>query len=396
MLTFVYNSSLFREKLRLLLFFPVLASLLSGCAGSKGASGPVFFPPAPNPPRVQYLMKISDSQDIEDKKSSFSLFVQKSLEGDTVKPIKKPYGVTTRNGKIYICDVGGATVSIIDPPRKTFEYLKGNFSVGKLKKPINIAVDGEGAMYIADIERKEILVYDAAGNFKNAFGKELDMKPTDVAVDGKYLYVVDIGHSEVKVLDSKTGKLLDRIGKGSEQSEGLALPTNFAVDGKGFIYVTNTMTGKVMKFDRDGHLLLSFGKLGDGFGQFGRPKGVAVDDAGRIYVADSAHQNVQIFNEKGRLLMFFGDPGTAPEGTLNLPSSVAVSRDNLDYFQKFADPSFQLENVIFVINQYGPNKVAVYGLGQQKSALDDAKGVQEGSDGTKELQKKAEVGQEKK
>ena len=395
-MTVVSSTSPFRGKLRFLLVFPLLASLLSGCAGSNGPTGPVFFPPAPNPPRVQYLMKISDSQDIEGKKSSFSLFVLNDKDDDAVKPIKKPYGVTTRNGKIYICDVGGATVSIIDPSRKTFEYLKGNFSVGKLRKPINIAVDGDGTMYIADIERKEILVYDAAGNFKNAFGKDLDMKPTDVAVDGKYLYVVDIAHSEVKVLDGKTGKLLERIGKGSEKSEGLALPTNFAVDGKGFIYVTNTMTGKVMKFDRDGHLLLSFGKLGDGFGQFGRPKGIAVDDSGRIYVADSAHQNVQIFNEKGRLLMFFGDPGSAPDGTMNLPSGVAVSKDNLDYFQKLADPSFQLESVIFVINQYGPNKVAVYGLGQQRGTQDGANGVQDGDERTKERQNESVAGQEKK
>lgn len=396
MQTFVDNTSAFRGKLWFIFVSPFLVSVLSGCAGSKGASGPVFFPPAPNPPRVQYLMKISDSQDIEGKKNSFSLFSRNDQEGDAIKFIRKPYGVAVNKGKIYVCDSGAATVSIIDPAQKTFGYLKGNFSTGKLKKPINIAIDGEGSMYVVDIERKEILVYDAIGNFKHAYGKDLDMKPTDVAVDGKYLYVVDIGHSEIKVLDSNTGKLLDKIGRASETSAGLALPTNFAVDGKGYIYVTNALSGKVLKYDRDGHLLLSFGKLGDGFGEFGRPKGVAVDDAGRIYVADSAHQNVQIFNDKGRLLMFFGDPGTAPEGTMNLPSGVAVSRDNLEYFQKFADPSFQLESVIFVINQYGPNKVAVYGLGQQKGALNDANGVHEGSDKAKELQKKAEAGEEKK
>ncbi|WP_243374059.1 hypothetical protein [Geotalea sp. SG265] len=353
----------------------ISAMVFSGCSGAKTATGPVFFPMAPNPPRVQYLMKVSNSEDIEGKKSSFTLFARKDQKDDQVRHIIKPYGVTTHKGRIFICDTGGGTISIIDPVAKTFLPLKGNFSTGKLRKPVNLAFGNDGTMYVADVERKEVLVYDPEGNFKTAFGKDLEMKPTDVAVDDKFLYVIDMAHSEIKVLDSKSGKLLNQIGKRTETTDGLALPSNLAMDGKGFLYVTNTLSGKVMKFDRDGHLLQSFGKLGDGFGQFGRPKGITVDDAGRIYVADSAHQNVQLFNEKGRLLMFFGDPGSAPGGTMNLPTSVAVSKENLDFYQKMADPSFELENVIFVINQYGSNKLSVYGLGHRKGdELDPATG----------------------
>jgi hypothetical protein len=120
-----------------------------------------------------------------------------------------------------------------------------------------------------------------------------------------------------------------------------------------------------MKLDRDGHVLLSFGELGDAFGQFGRPRGITVDKEGIIYVADASHQNVQMFNGKGRLLMFFGDPGL-PDGSLNLPAHVAVSYDNLEYFQKLADPSFVVEKVVFVTNQFGPAKLSIYGFGHPR------------------------------
>ena len=354
-----------------LLALGLLLAGLSGCASPKVAIGPVFFPVAPNPPRIQYLMKVSDSQDIEGKKSSFSLFA-KSLESDRVLGIGKPYGVTVVKGKIYLCDEGSARVFIIDPVKKTFEPLKGNLGPGKLSKPLNIALDENGYMYVADIMRKEILIYDAAGNFKAALGKDLEMKPVDLSVSGDYLYVVDVGHSEIKVLD-KTGKLVNQIGKGSEGKEGLGLPTNSAMDDKGYIYVTNTLNGKVMKYDRDGHVINAFGKFGDGFGEFGRPRGIAVDDMGRIYVVDAAHQNVQIFNEKFRILMFFGDPNSAADGTLNLPAGIAVSTDNLPYYQSLADPSFVVESIIFVTNQYGPNKLSIYGMGHARGAADDTK-----------------------
>ena len=80
---------------------------------------------------------------------------------------------------------------------------------------------------------------------------------------------------------------------------------------------------------------------------------------------DGGQQNVQVFNETGRILVFFGDPGLL-RGSLNLPVGIAVTKDNLDYFQKMAAPGFVLEAVILVTNQYGAEKVSVYGLGQMQ------------------------------
>lgn len=354
-----------------LLFSMLCIAGLSGCASQKISTGPVFFPVAPNPPRMQFLMKVSDSQDVTGKTSSFTLFA-KSLERDRIFGISKPYGVTVHKGKIYLCDEGGSRVYIIDPSKKTFEPLKGNIGPGKLSKPLNLAIDEEGYMYVADISRKEVVIFDPAGNYKAALGRDLQMKPVDVTVKDGLIYVVDVGHSEIKVLD-KSGNVVNKIGRAAENKEGLGLPTNSAMDDKGYIYVTNTLTGKVMKYDRDGHLISSFGKFGDGFGEFGRPRGIAVDDLGRQFIVDAAHQNVQIFNEKSRLLMFFGDPNSAPDGTMNLPAGIAVSKDNLEYYQSLADPSFLVETVVFVTNQYGPNKLAIYGMGRAKTAADDTK-----------------------
>lgn len=345
----------------------LLALLLSGCAGSQVKTGPIFFPPAPNPPRIQYLMGISDSSDIEGKKSSFSLILTGRESTELTRRISKPYGITSHKGKIYVCDIGVGNVIIIDPALKTFEYLKGNVNIGKLKKPANTTVDKDGNLYVADVARKEIVVFTPAGDFLRAIGKEVDMKPSDVLVDEDSLYVLDIQkkNNEIKVFDLRSGALKGSFGKAVEGGEGLAIPTNFTMDDKGFIYTTNAGTGRIIKLDKDGHILFAFGEFGDIVGKFSRPKGVAVDHEGRIYVVDSGSQNVQIFTDKGRIIAFFGDPGLV-KGSLNLPASITVTKDNLEYFQTFAAPGFILEAAILVTNQYGEDKISVYGLGQMQ------------------------------
>ncbi len=344
--------------------------VLAGCGGTvvqEVDQGPVFFPPLPNDPRVQFLKGISSAVDVTGKDESFSLVVVGAGEQQRVDQIAKPYGVATYKGKIYVCDVSAGQVIIMDLANKTFEKLKGNFSTGKLKKPINLDLDDEGRLYVTDSTRKEVVVYDQSGNYLKSIGAKMDWKPTDVGVHGKYLHVTDIKSHEVKVFDRENGKLLTAFGEsGAEDKlDNLSMPLGISVNKKGIIRVTNMSSGRVVSMDRDGHVLSSFGKLGDGFGQFGRPKGVDVDSQDRIYVADAAHQNIQIFNDAGRLLLFFGDPGL-PKGSMNMPVAMAITTDNLEYYQSLAAPGFILEQVIIVANQFGNDKIGIYGLGEMK------------------------------
>jgi len=345
---------------------------LQGCAGSRPAvdSSTIFFPPLPNSPRLQYLTHIENSKEFLGEKDKFSLFVYGATEEEKIKRIQKPFGIKAHNGKIFVSDLGAGNIVIIDPVQMSFDYLKGNYSLGKLMKPASLTIDEEGRMYVADTMRRDIVVYNAAGEYLAAYGKELGIKPVDVEVDDKYIYVLDLPSNEIKVLDRKTGKYIKSIGKADGKVEGIALATAMTLGPDGLLYVSNAGTGRILKYDRDGHLLGAFGEMGDSFGMFARPKGIDVDELGQMYVVDGGHQNVQIFNAEQRLLLFFGDPGLNPEfkkGVLNLPTDVAVSSDNLEHFRQYADPSFEVEKLVFVINQYGPHKIAVYGLGQLRN-----------------------------
>ena len=100
-------------------------------------------------------------------------------------------------------------------------------------------------------------------------------------------------------------------------------------------------------------------------GHFARPKGIAVDREGRIYIVDAAFENVQTLNNDGTPLMFFGQPGDR-RGNINLPTDIVIDYDNLEYFQRYAEPGFKLEYVVLVASQFGINKVVAFGFGKME------------------------------
>jgi hypothetical protein len=61
-------------------------------------------------------------------------------------------------------------------------------------------------------------------------------------------------------------------------------------------------------------------------------------------------------------LLFFGLPGNEP-GMMNLPAQIVLDYDNVDLFQQYAVAGAKIEFLVLVTNQYGPNKVSVYGFG---------------------------------
>lgn len=63
--------------------------------------------------------------------------------------------------------------------------------------------------------------------------------------------------------------------------------------------------------------------------------------------------------------MYFGGSYKG-EGYMYMPAKVAIDYENLDYFRDFVDPAFDLKYLIFVTNQFGPDKITVYGFVEPK------------------------------
>lgn len=341
---------------------PLLAALLlSACATTVAKKDPpVFFPPAPDLPRIQYLTHLSGRKDIESQ-TSFNRFVVGEKED---RLLDKPYGVAMHDGRVYVCDTN-ATVTVFDLKAKTFGFLKGALGPGMLRQPVNISITADGTKYVSDPVRGQVVAFAADDTYLKAYGTPGDWKPVDAVAFGDRLYVADVRGGLVHVFDLASGEKVLAFGDQGEPQSRLDRPTNLAVDTQGFLYVTDLGRFQVVKLDREGRFVSTFGKLGDSAGHFARPKGVAVDRSGLVYAVDAAFNNVQIFSPKGYGISHFGGPGALP-GNLTLPAKVSIDYDDVDYFRSFVDPSFEPEYLILVTSQFGPRRVNVFAYGHER------------------------------
>ncbi len=340
----------------------LLTILLAGCqTPQKKSESFTFYPPAPDQPRIQYLTSFSSESGLGEP-SKFSQFV---LGGQRIiRPIWKPYGITSVPGKLFICDTQPANVSTVDLEKKTLRYLR---PVGgaAMRVPINVAVDKEGLRYVSDTSRREVLIYDVEGDLKTTIGRGQDMKPCGLAISGDKLYVTDLSNHCVRVYQTGTLKEVLRVPQGAVTEESrLRSPTNIAVDSDGTMYISDTGGFVVQVFDAQGKYVRSIGEMGVSPGKFALPKGIGLSRDGLVYVVDAAANVAQVFDREGRILMYFGQPDTA--GSLYLPAGLHVDYDNIDYFRQYAAPGYDLDHLIFITSQAGERKVSVYGFLKKK------------------------------
>lgn len=345
--------------------------LLGGCGTGQRrpeTAGPVFFPPAPEKPRLQFLKSFSGPADLG---ASGPSGLEKFILGDTKEKagIVTPYGVAIFEGKLYVCDVGQKRVEVLDLEKKSFGYMTED---RRLMNPVNMAIEEDGTKYIADPTAGVVFVFDARNALRSMLGKDLRINPIDVAIRGSYCYVTDFTSNRVVVLDKTTGREIRRIGEQGDGENQFTLISDLTIGPDGDLYVTDKIKAKIFQFDPSGNLKRTVGRLGDNIDELVRPKGIAVDSENRIWVVDAgvsvtpsawSTEIAKIYDAQGRLLLFFGQPGNEP-GRMNLPTKIILDRKHVGLFQSYAVPGAKIEFLVLVSNQYGTHKINVYGFGE--------------------------------
>ncbi len=315
---------------RIISFF-LLVFVLAGCGGRTLRTEPeLFWPPAPETPRIKFVKTISSSEDVEEK--TWLDHVKAFLFGGSSSAhLVKPYAVfASPSGRVYVADSGWRKVLVFDETQKRFSML-GVDGPGALSGPLGVTVDASGRVYVTDMVHQKGFVYDPEGQFLFNFGDKNQLeRPVGVAVNNtlKRVYVVDARKHQVFVYDFE-GKFLFVFGERGTDDGHFNFPANLFVDTQGKIYITD-MNFRVQIFDADGKFQSKFGGVGTGFGQFSLPKGVGVDSKGHIYVVDARFNNVQIFDPTGQLLLFFGEFG-GEKGQFWLPAGLSVDAQNRIY-----------------------------------------------------------------
>lgn len=236
-------------------------------------------------------------------------------------------------GNIYVTDAELNSVLVYD------SALTPVTEIGDLDRPLGVAVDGVGRVYVGNDGRDNVEVYDAGGVKLFAIDDGGIQMPNHIALDADTnVYVVDSLSDTVRVYSS-SGTPIRTIGAPGAGDAGLGFPVAAAIvyanggAGPAEIYVADQRDARVQVFDLTGGFLRAFGgpivafSL-DSQGLFARLQSLAVDGLGALHALDSYASGIQILDPAtGEYLASYGGYG-AGAGKLNLPLDVLVTQSD--------------------------------------------------------------------
>jgi uncharacterized protein (TIGR03437 family) len=227
-----------------------------------------------------------------------------------------------------------------------------------------VVVDSAGNLIIADASNRRVRKVTPAGiittiagigieGFSGDGGPAVNAmlgRPVALALDnGGNLYIADSTSQRIRKIDTN-GNITTIAGNGVDAFTGdgglavnasLGFPIGVAVDGAGNVYVADGDNNRIRKISTSGIITTVAGNGAGGFTGDGGlatnasiniPSDVAVDAAGNIYIADAGNNRVRKVDTTGTITTlagtgsdgYAGDGGPASQAMLNFPWSVAV------------------------------------------------------------------------
>ncbi len=308
----------------------VVPLALGGCATQpavmvyNGSSQPIHWPQPPDQPRYSYVGQLTGEENFphpDEGRSLFAIFA--GIGGaEQRQGLQRPLtGAVDEAGRVYVTDVSRQAVVVFDKVAAQLRFWEYAEPQQRFVTPTGIATDGSGGVWVSDADLGAVFHLDAAGEPRAVIGREVLQRPTGLALDRErgLLYVADTHAHNIKVFNLH-GNMLATIGSRGVAPGEFNFPTHLAY-AAGRLYVTDTMNARVQVLDTEGESEVVVGQRGLYIGNLPHPKGVAVDADGNIYAVESYYDHLVVYNRDGQLLLGIGGYGSAI-GKFYLPAGV--------------------------------------------------------------------------
>lgn len=239
-------------------------------------------------------------------------------------PAGEIYMTDARVGSVYVYDSSGSLSAPVA------EY---KFAI----KPLCIAVDMAGFLYVGNSEKASVEKYAPDGSLVSIFGLNEIRMPNDAVLDADgNLYVAD-SRSNVIWVYRPNGQLLRTIRTGNLEFPS-AVDIDYVDDGNGGtvgeLYVADREHYLVKVYDLAGNYLREFGgfpiksgMLGtswDWEGRFVSMADLVIGPGGNLFVLDNYMINIQELDPvSGTFVRSMGEAGTGP-GQMKLPIDMLI------------------------------------------------------------------------
>jgi tripartite motif-containing protein 71 len=191
------------------------------------------------------------------------------------------------NGTIYV--VGSDTVwKYTDTGTLLGHWGSPGSGPGQFNAPVDVAVDADSNVYVAEAGNHRVQKFDAAGGFIRQWGSQ---------------------------------------GNGDSQFQ---FPLGIAIGPDGYVYVADVQTSRIQRFTAEGVFVSGWGTAGTDPGQLGGPGRPFLDSAGRVLVPEGSNNRISLLMADGTYLFSWGQAGVAP-GQFNSPTCVSEDGDGFIY-----------------------------------------------------------------
>jgi hypothetical protein len=264
---------------------------------------------------------------------------------------------------IYVTDSTAGAVFILN------HSLTIIGEISNLSRPLGIAADSAGRVYVGNDGRDNIELYDVDGTLLRVIGTGYVQMPNDLCIDHDgYLYVVDSLACKVFVFAGT--QLVRSIGEQGENPGQFQFPVAAAISynqpqvspNEAVIYVADQGDSRIEIFNLTGTYLTGFGEAVPAYsdnwhGKFVRLQSIDFDSADILHAADCFMTNVQILDPAtGDYISSYGTRGS-DSGQLNLPLDICI-----------------LSRHQTAVADYGNHRVQIIGASDYKAALISPRG----------------------
>ncbi|HEY5943023.1 MAG TPA: NHL repeat-containing protein [Solirubrobacterales bacterium] len=252
--------------------------------------------------------------------------------------LKRPVGVAVdQSGNIWVVDKDNSRVLKYDKNGYfLLQFGSAGTGNGQLSDPRGIAVSQDGTVWVAELGNKRLQAFNQQGQYVRtvtyANGPAKLIEPYAVATGPEEtLWLTDIGSHRIYQF-RENGTFVKSIASNdllldAGANLSLAQPTGIAVDRFGNAWIAEYSTSYVLGLSSTGKYITRFAGPGTGNGQLSGPVGVAIARSGNILVLDSQNGRVQVFKPGGTYLRQFASTGSG-NGQLSEARGIAVAAGN--------------------------------------------------------------------
>ena len=246
--------------------------------------------------------------------------------------------VTVRNQPIK-----GSPFVISARKERTYTSLSQQQSISTGSTPWGVAVDDNGDLYVAEYGNHCISVYSPNGSHKTTLGTQGSAtgqfnSPSDVAIRGEVIYVVDSGNHRVQKLNITSGSYLAHFGENGSGHGHLSSPRGICLDPEGNVFVADFYNNRVQVLTADGTFAYSITGVASDGSSFQYPWGVAFDPNGSLHVVAYGSSCVKIFTRDGKYIREYGS------GQLSGPSGIAIDEEGYSFVANNSSSNLKIFN----------------------------------------------------